>query len=733
MNLEPTSDQRAVAEAFAKFLDAESSMERVRAALPSGFDATLWRGLGAQGALTIRVPEAAGGLDLGLMDAALILEEAGRTLASGPLAEAIVAARLLAVLDPEDRTGLRDGVAAGETVVALALHDAAETPEQLVAGGAVAGAVIVRRGDAVVLVRLGADRTAEPTIASTPIARLRLDGEAQTLGLGAEAVGLLEAAVEEWKLLIAAALVGLTGEALRLAAAYACEREQFGRPIGAYQAISHPLAQHVVEVDAGRLMVWRAIHDVATRAPQAGAAVSTALWWAATVADKAVAQALHTFGGYGVTLEYDIHLFLLRAKAWPLVLGDVEGLLDEAARRRFLGEAARLPDAGAPGVDFKLDESEGAPLAAEIRSFFAAHMTPELRAKAHFSWEGHDPELYRKLGEAGLLFLSWPERMGGRGASRYAVEIAQSAWEETGWTSMPQGTTNMIGWIMDRFGTDQLKREVLAKVARGEATCCLGFSEPGSGSDVFAAKCRATRDGDDWRIDGQKMFTTGAEAADYVILLTRTDPEAAKHRGLTMFIVPLKAPGVSVQAVATMHDERTNITYYDGVRVPDAYRLGEVGGGAMVMAAQLEIEHGTSFKRHHIRMLQAAERYCRRARRGGRVLIEDPRFLARLARTAANIAASDVLHLRALWASETGMPNLAFGPASKMFSSEVFRSDAADLVSLVAPESLASSDPDAAYINHCFRQAQITVTYGGTSEVHRSMIAERRLGMPRTR
>jgi alkylation response protein AidB-like acyl-CoA dehydrogenase len=733
MNLEPTDDQRAVVDAFTKFLDTESSIARVRAALPSGFDPALWKGLGRQGALSLRAPERAGGLELGLLDAALIVEEAGRTLASGPLTETIVAARLLALLDPEDHAGLREAVAAGEAVLTLALHDAIEAPEQLVAGGAVADAVLVRRGEAVALVRTGGARAAEPTLASTPIARLRLDGEAEPLASGAEAASLFAAAVEEWKLLTAAALIGLTAEAVRLASAYACEREQFGRPIGAYQAISHPLAQHVVEVDAGRLMIWRAIGDVAAGAPGAAAAISTALWWAATAADKAVAQALHTFGGYGVTLEYDIHLFLLRAKAWPLVLGDPDLLLDEAAHRRFLGETASLPDVGASGVDFDPDDEQAEPLADEVRKFFAANLTPELRAKAHFSWAGHDPALYKKLGDAGLLFLSWPERMGGRGARRYAVEAAQAAWDETGWTTMPQGTSNMIGWIMDRFGTDQLKREVLAKVAAGEASCCLGFSEPGSGSDVFAARCKATFDGDAWRIDGQKMFTTGAEMADYVILLTRTDPEAAKHRGLTMFIVPLKAPGVTIQAVETVHDERTNITYYDGVRVPDAYRLGEVGGGATVMAAQLEIEHGSSFKRGHMKLLDAAERFCRKSARGGRPMIEDPRVLARLARTAANIAASDVLHLRALWAGEAGKPNQAFGPASKMFSSEVFRSDAADLLNLTAPESLSHADPDAAHINHCFRHSQITVTYGGTSEVHRSMIAERRLGLPRTR
>ncbi len=128
----------------------------------------------------------------------------------------------------------------------------------------------------------------------------------------------------------------------------------------------------------------------------------------------------------------------------------------------------------------------------------------------------------------------------------------------------------MIGAIMQHFGSDEVKREVLSRVVAGESTCSLGFSEPGSGSDVFAAVTRAVPDGNGWRIDGQKMFTSGANLADYVLLLARTNPDVPKHKGLTMFIVPLKAEGVDIHPVYTFQDERTNITYYDGVRIPTA-------------------------------------------------------------------------------------------------------------------------------------------------------------------
>lgn len=734
MQLDPSEDQVMMTDMFARFLDAESSTERVREAIPAGgFDAVLWRGLAEQGALSIRVPEAAGGLGLGLFDAVLLMEQAGRTLASGPLAEAIVAARLLALLDPDDQSGLRDAVASGDSVLTIALRDVASEPEQLVAGGAVAQAVIARDGDAVVLVRLGA-RQAERTLASTPIARLTLSGGDRTmLGEGAAAVAAHAAAVEEWKLLIAAALAGLSTQAIRIASAYACERIQFGRPIGSYQGVSHPLAEAIVEVDAGRLMLWRAIRAVVDGGADAGERLSIAAWWAGQAAEKAVARALHTHGGYGLTLEYDIHLFNLRSRAWLLVLGDPEMLIEEAARRRYGGEVAHLPETGEMAVEHGLgDEAEA--LAQETRDFFERTLTPELRAKAHYSYAGHDPGVYRKLAEAGLLFPDWPRRIGGREVSTYAMKASLKVWEDYDWTTHGRGTANIIGLMIDRFGTDQCKADILSKIIAGEILCALGYSEPGSGSDVFAARTRASRQPDgSWRIDGQKMFTSGAEHCDFAIMLVRTDPEAPKHKGVSMFMVPLKAGGVTIQEVKTFQEERTNITYYDGVVVPDAYRLGEINGGLQVMALALEIEQGMTFGPYQERMVHAAERLCGKVQRYGRPAIKDPVVQRRLTRAWANAIASQCLHDRILWVAAEGKQNFAYGPSVKLFSAEAYRADSFDLLNLTAPESLAFASRDAAFINQCYRHSQVATVYGGTSEVQRSQVAEKQLGLPRTR
>jgi alkylation response protein AidB-like acyl-CoA dehydrogenase len=313
------------------------------------------------------------------------------------------------------------------------------------------------------------------------------------------------------------------------------------------------------------------------------------------------------------------------------------------------------------------------------------------------------------------------------------MNALHQAWEEVGWSSHAISTTGMVGTMIRLFGSDELKREVLTKIVAGDVICSLGYSEPGSGSDVFAAQTRATRDGDGWRIDGSKMFTSGANFADYVLMLTRTNPDVPKHKGLTMFIVPLKSPGVSIQPVFTFQDERTNITYYDGVKVKDSYRLGPVDGGVKVMAGALELEHGGGFSKTQRHMVHAAEDLCREIQYRGRPLIEDAAAQVRLARATVHVFLSEIIAYRAVWAAVQRMPNVGYGPMAKLFSSEKFLKDSADLLDLTAPYSLSKRTGPAGFLNQCYRHAQGTTIYGGTSEVHRSMIAERGLGLPRSR
>ncbi len=644
-----------------------------------------------------------------------------------------MALRVLARLAADAQADLLERARAGEAVVTLALHDIDEAPLQWVAGGAVADAVVARKGDAVVLLTCSGER-GEANLASTPLAELALGELSQaTLGQGADAQRVFDEAVEEWKLLVAVGLAGLSREAIRQAAEYACEREAFGQAIGTYQGISHPLADLITDVDGGKYFTWRTIHDISIGTEDAGARISLALWWNADTAARSVAQALHTFGGYGLSTEYDVHLYNLRARDWPLVLGDPALLLEEGGRRLYgEGEPVTLPDVGEVSIDFDLGD-EARAMAKELDDLFNAILTPELRAKAHYSFDGFDSGVHKKLAEARMLFPAWPEAYGGREAPPYVVSALRKVWEEHNWTTHANSTTMLVGTMIQKFGSDEVKDEVLTKIISGEVICSLGYSEPGCGSDVFAAKTRATRDGDDWRIDGSKMWTSGANIAQYVLLLTRTNPDVAKHKGLTLFVVPLDSEGIEVQAVHTFQDERTNVTFYDGVRVRDAYRLGEVDGGVRVMAAALELEHGGGFAKSQFAMAKSGEALCREITRGGRPLIEHPDAQKRLARTRLHAYLSEVIEYRALWASVQGLPNMGYGPMAKLFSSEKFLTDSRDLLDLTAPHSLSKREGPAGAINLAYRHAHGTTIYGGTSEVHRSQIAERNLGLPRTR
>jgi len=730
VNFDITEEQEMVRDTFARFLDDHSSTARVRKANEAGgFDPEMWRGLAELGAFAMRVPEEAGGMGMGLFDAALLMAEGGRTLVSGPLAEALVAARLLGQLGGDAGADMLGKALGGEALVSLALHDIAQRPLQWIGGGAAAQAVVARKGDAVVLIAVPqAARPVEETLGFTALAELDLGSlDATTLASGPEAIATFEAGIEEWKFYMAIALAGLGREALRLGAEYACERKAFGQLIGTFQGISHPLADLLCDVDGSKFLAWKAIRDIFDGSDEAATCISLALWHAADSAVRAASRSVQTFGGMGLSKESDIHLFVLRAKEWPLVLGDPQLLLEEAGRRRYGGEVVALPESGHVPIDFDLGD-EARALVAEIRQFFEENVTDEEREKFHYSWEGYNPRIHKLLGEKHLLFPGLPEHLSGRNIPPYARIAAMGEFEKQGYNTPGAGVAGMVAMMIDKYGSDELRAEVLPRITSGEVLCSLGYSEPGSGSDVFAAQTKATPDGNGWRIDGTKMWTSGANLSTYVLMLCRTNTEVPKHKGLTMFIVPLKNEGVTVQAVHTFMDERTNVTFYDGVKIPDSWRLGEVDGGVKTMSAALELEHGGGFSKVILSMLEAAEDLSRDLG-----ILDQPRTRGRLCRTLAHLWVSDMLAFRSQWASVEKKPNLAYGPMAKMYSSEKFLSDSRDLLDLGAPATLSKRKGSAGFLNQCFRHAHGTTIYGGTSEVHRSMVAEKGLGLPRTR
>ncbi len=730
MKLALSESQTMLQDTVNRLFADEATPQRIRDAEAIGLDQALWDQLVALGIVAMRAaPPQDGGMTL--MDAALVAESAGRHVAPVPLVEAIVATALLhrAAAPPP----LLDAVESG-AIATLALRPVATGERQPVLGGSVARIIVALDGDDLVAITgINVDRA--PNIAAAAVADIDLSaqGTRQILARGAEAKSLFQAACEEWKVLTAALLAGLGRRALEMAAEYSVERVAYGSPIGSYQGIAHPMANAATNMDGAKLLTWRAIASIATDAPEAGARAAMAYWWAAHSIDQAVQHAVRTFGGYGLSLEYDVQLYFRRAKLLSLIAGDPNAELEKIADRLWDDAAVALPCAGDVEIDFEWGEP-AEQYAAELREFVASNMTPDVEARKHHSTAGHHPEFHQKLAAAGHAFPDLGEA-GQQVRSRYEVMAAAPLWEDIGWTRTPIAVTEFVAKMAQLWSQPGTKEEIVGAIARGEALGALGFSEPQAGSDVFSTKFSAVRDGDEWVMNGQKMFTTNGHQADYILMLTRTDNSGKKHQGLTMFIMPMKLPGIELHPVYTLQDEKTNITYFTDVRIPDRYRIGEVGDGARVMASALGFEHGGSgYHAAQKAMVRRAVAWARKPAGNAGSPIEDPVIRRVLARAAVNDEVADVLCRRQVWADVEGVHEISYGPMAKMFTTETMYQDASAIVEAAAPASLIRGvDADLDYVETTMRRAIAMTVYGGTSEVHRSVIAERSLGMPRSR
>jgi len=372
----------------------------------------------------------------------------------------------------------------------------------------------------------------------------------------------------------------------------------------------------------------------------------------------------------------------------------------------------------------------------EVKAFLDEVMTLELEEKLYRTGVSHDDGFTKALADRGWLALGWPVEWGGQGRDPLEVMAYSEELQRVDAPTYGIGTTVMVARLIHKLGTEQQKEEILRPALAGEIIICLGFSEPESGSDVAAAQTKAVRDGDEWVINGQKMFTTNAHIGDYVFLLARTNPDVPKHKGLTTFLVPLQHPGVETQAVFTLSGERTNITYYTDVRIPDAWRIGDVDGGWRVMTVSLQDEHSSGFAARIASLLDHTEAWAADARDdAGRPRMEDPAVRTRLGRAATELEVSRLLQRRSAWMADEGIVPEAEGPMAKLYSSEALERVAQDLTEMVGPDALRSyfdpTAPEGGRIEHSLRFSLGTTIYAGTSEVQRNIIAQRGLGLPR--
>ncbi|AMN45550.1 acyl-CoA dehydrogenase [Steroidobacter denitrificans] len=377
----------------------------------------------------------------------------------------------------------------------------------------------------------------------------------------------------------------------------------------------------------------------------------------------------------------------------------------------------------------------------EFRAYLAGLMTLEERAQMRRSRESGETyrAVIRRMGQAGWLTPGWPVDYGGRALDPLAQKILlEELWLAE--APFPFVTVNTIGPALIRRGTEQQKRNFLPRIARGEIIFAIGYTEPGAGSDLASLKTRAERDGEHYVISGQKIFTSGAEGADYVWLAVRTDPQAPAHKGITIFVMDTRLPGFSVTPIYTVGDIRTNITFYEKVRVPADMMIGELHGGWQLITEQL----------NHERVGLAALAYgamgcfdmtlewarSTAAPEGARV-IDRPWVQLVLAEAYAVLQANAMLGNRVAWEISQGSVRAELAGACKVFSTESYIKVLQLLLDVVGSAGVVKDgSPGAALqarLEREWRSCQINTFGGGATEVLRDMVAQMGLGLPRGR
>ena len=388
-------------------------------------------------------------------------------------------------------------------------------------------------------------------------------------------------------------------------------------------------------------------------------------------------------------------------------------------------------------MDFKFTPEEIA-FQKEVDEFMQREVTPELTKEIR-SGKGYGPltwEFIGKLAAKGYLVPHWPKEYGGEEAPYMRRFIIIERLIYHGLSLLQSVGVGMAGPVILMYGTDEQKKEFLPRIARGEIEFALGYTEPEAGSDLASLEMRAVKDGDDYIVNGQKMFNTRTHFSQYHWLLARTDLNLPKHRGLSLFIVDLKSPGITVRPMQGMRI-RTNEVFYDNVRVPVKNLVGKENQGwyQVNMALQYErVAYGIVAEQQ--RLLKELVKYCRETQRDGKPLSQDPLVRQKLAQLAIEIEVGRLLAYKVAWMLSKGqVPDYESG-LTKLFNSELKQKLAhtgTQILGLYASLDESSPWTQMDGTMEWLYQLYVFETVGaGASEIMRNVIAIRGLGLPRS-
>ncbi|MFP3991080.1 acyl-CoA dehydrogenase [Streptomyces sp. E11-3] len=738
-----TREQRELADAVRGWLGRAVPPEEIRKLLdaPSGGSGRpgYWAGLAEQGLLGVQLPESYGGGGGDLVDLAVVLEEAARAALPGPFLANAVAAQVLyragaqplaAALASGERIG---AVALGAgTLTAVAAEDGyvldgaappvlsgAEADLLLVAAESAAGTLWVAVDAAALTVRT--HDSADPT---RPTAEVTADGvqvpRSRVLDVDSGYVRDLAA------VLFAADACGTAGWALHTAAEYAKVREQFGRPIGQFQGIKHLCADMLVRVEQARALAWDAARaadggpnggsdgvpdeasaggsgDAPADAPDVrGLVASLAGATALDAAYSCAKDCIQILGGIGFTWEHDAHLYLRRAVVARQLLG-----AGDTHRLR----AVRLAESGTRR-ELRLELPE----AADAYRREAREVIATVR--------GLDPGAVRRtLAPTGYAAPHLPEPYG-LGAGPLQQLAVQRELAAAGVKLSELGIATWVVPSLIAYGSAEQRDRFIGPTLRGEVLWCQLFSEPGAGSDLASLRTKAERVPEGWRINGQKVWTSAAQWADYGILLARTDPDAPKHQGLTYFVLDMKnTPGIDIRPLKEITgDSLFNEVYFDDVLLPADAVVGELNNGWKVarhtlgnervhMADQLTFDTG-------LEALLA---------RAGEL---DGAYRARIGALVAEAHALACIGLRTTLRQVAGAEPGAGASVRKLVQTPHQQKVAELALELLGPAGAVREGAGERAV-HGFLLSRCLTIAGGTTQVQLNVVAERLLGLPR--
>lgn len=729
MSIAITPEHYELADSVRSLVARVAPSEVLHAALESPVEnpPPYWQAAAEQGLQGVHLAESVGGQGFGILELAVVLAEFGYGAVPGPFVPPAIASALIAAHDPQAKVLAE--LATGAAIAAYALDSgltATRHGDVLVIRGEVRAVPAAAQASVLVLpvaiesrdewVVLRNDQLEIEAVKSLdplrPIAHVR----ANAVDVSDDALLsnlTMTTAHALMSTLLSAEAVGVARWATDTASAYAKIREQFGRPIGQFQAIKHKCAEMIADTERATAAVWdaaRALDDAGESSSDVEFAAAVAATLAPATAQRCTQDCIQVHGGIGFTWEHDTNVYYRRA----LMLAACFGRGSEYPQR----VVDTATTAGMRPVDIDLDPSTEK-LRAQIRAEVAAleAMPREPRTVA--------------IAEGGWVLPYLPKPWGRAASPVEQIIIAQEF--TAGRVKRPQ--IAIATWIVPSivaFGTDNQKQRLLPPTFRGDIFWCQLFSEPGAGSDLASLATKATRVDGGWRITGQKIWTTGAQYSQWGALLARTDPSAPKHNGITYFLLDMKSEGVQVKPLRELTGkEFFNTVYLDDVFVPDELVLGEVNRGWEVSRNTLTAER-VSIGGSDSTFLPTLGEFVD--------FVRDYRFEGQFDQVARHRAgqliaeghATKLLNLRSTLLTLAGGDPMAPAAISKLLSMRTGQGYAEFAVSSFGTDAvIGDTERLPGKWGEYLLASRATTIYGGTSEVQLNIIAERLLGLPR--